>query len=402
MPLFRRGEKDGATKTIAIVDIGSGSVGAALARLDRHGPPAILAQKRVEIPVLQTRESQKLADMTFKAASEAMRHIAAAGKPEHIAVFLPAPWSSLYLRTVRLARPKEFRVNPGVVEKMVGECVVREHPDAIGDTVIERSAVGIKLNGYAVDNLPKDALVLSAELTVISVTAPQAFFGALKDEAGKIFHRTPLSFHSTSIAAAYAVSVIAPDTADYLLCNSEGEIAECLLVQDHAPAGSATAPAGCNAILRTLSTHADMARAEASSALALARNDTSPMSKKLMGTLSAAQKECAEGFRAAAKELLASSSGTPRVVYILGNGSEGQWFADAVAGASSMKSLFPGGAAVRTLLPGDLEKCLSKTPAIAAGQGAARPEAPDLFLALEAVFADARFDRNLAFNFKLK
>ena len=137
-----------------------------------------------------------------------------------------------------------------------------------------------------------------------------------------------------------------------------------------------------------------MARAEATSALTLARNAASPMADKLDKTISSAQKECSEGFRGAAQELVAAF-GAPRTIYIVANGPEGQWYADSIANAPFLKSVFPAGVSIEAVTQSMLAPHIKNT----GGTGAAA-KSGDIFLALEAIFADARFDEHRALNFR--
>jgi len=412
MSLFGK-KKEGSTKTIVIVDIGSGSVGCALAQLDRSGPPALLAQVRVDVALDAARSGEKIADAALKSAKEAMAPIAAKARAnaaalalskdspkdvriDHVAVFLPAPWSSLFLRNIRLARDIPIQIDPELVERMVDDYVKRERPDTDREEVIERSAVGIRLNGYSVADVPKQAVASVIELSIVSATAPKEMLAELRALIQEVFgHHVPITFHATSVAAAYALSVVMPNTPDYIFCNSEGEVTELLLTLEHVPSGVATATVGCNTILRTLSAHADMARVEASSALTLAKNERSPMNQKLSKTLTTAGKECSEGFRTAAAELVKTAAAA-RTIYIAGNGPSATWYADAVARAPFLKTLFPSGVSVEAVTYSTLSKFVKNTETTST----AGAKTNDAFLALEAIYADARFDERRGLNFK--
>ena len=407
--LFGKNEA-GSKKTIVIVDVGSGSAGAALVTLNREGAPALLGQTRIETPLAGARNAVKIADRVYAAAKEAVGQIEAVKSDfvatfpsenvSHIAVFLPAPWCTLFLRNIRVSRTTPVRVTPAVIERMVSDYVRTERPDDANEEVIERSAVGVRLNGYAVEELPKDATALTIELAVISATAHKEFVSRLRDMVrGAFGHHVPVTFHSTSLAAAYALSVIHPEKPDYVLCNSEGELTELLFAFEHTPSGVATSTAGCNALLRTVSVHANMGRKETSSALTLARNSRSPMSEKLSKTLRAATKECAEGFYTAAKTLV-PKLGSPNTIYILGNGPEVAWYADSVAEAPFLKSLFSARTPVETVRYAALANYITIPPG-SASLGTTAKEG-DVFLALESLFADARFDEHHALHFNIK
>src|SRR6185436_2890581 len=96
--------KGGDSKIIAILDVGSGSIGGALARLNKDGKPSFLYTTREELPMRMNRTGDQL----MKDALEASDRIFTVIKKnaalwsdnnritpqiiEHVAVFLAAPW----------------------------------------------------------------------------------------------------------------------------------------------------------------------------------------------------------------------------------------------------------------------------------------------------------------------
>ena len=401
--------KRGVKKNIVIIDVGSGSVGAALVTLNKEGAPALLGQTRIETPLATSRSSKKIADLVRTAAKEAIGQIEAVKRDflatfpneivSQVAIFLPAPWCTLFLRNIRVSRITPVRVTPAFIERMVADYVRTERPDEKNEEVIERSAVGIRLNGYAVEDIPKDSMASTIELAVVSATAHKEFVSRLRDMVYAAFgHSVRVTFHSTSIAAAYALSAVHPERPDYVLCNSEGELTELVFAFEHIPSGVATSTAGCNALLRTVSVHANMGRKEASSALILAHHARSPMAGKLAKTLRAATKECTEGFHTAAKALV-PKLGAPSVIYILGNGPEAVWYADSVAAAPFIRSLFSARIPIEALGYAAIAQYVTIPPGSTSLGSTAKNG--DVFLALEALFADARFDEGRTLHFRV-
>ncbi len=394
------GSQDGKTKTVLLCDIGSGSVGLALAELSRGGPPTLLLAERAALPALKSRDAAALLEGMQKAFREAgnryrtsvARLLAATPQggrerlqPVHAAAFLRAPWCDVLLRNIRFARTSAFRVTPALLEKMLSDYVRRERPDEKGETVVERSAVGIRLNGYAVAEMPRSSEVTSAELTALSVTAPAAFLKALRGEIDALSGGVPVTAHSASVAASFSAGSLLPSAPDYLLCEVGGEMTELVLVLEHIPAARATFGLGSNLFARTLETHAGMQAAEVPSAMRLAKDKRSPMREKLGGTLGAAQQEYGKAFSAAYRDLAAAGGSAP-TIYILAEESMDHWLEQAIAG-SAMAAPPPQ---VRVIGSEMLGSYISPAPG-----------ARDTALSLFALFADARFDEHHSFNFKL-
>ncbi len=97
-------------RTIALVDIESGSVGSALARLGGKDAPKLFAETRIEIPFGTTRSSADLLRQVDLALQEALLHagtvaarmraheaVAEQGAIASVAVFASPPWAAMHL-----------------------------------------------------------------------------------------------------------------------------------------------------------------------------------------------------------------------------------------------------------------------------------------------------------------
>jgi hypothetical protein len=102
--------KKGSGKTLAIVDIESGSAGAALVRLSPQEAPKLFAETRVPIPLLHTRDAQGIAREIERATEEALVRVSSTathlrqhdtvsnhGVIDRVAVFLAPPWARMHL-----------------------------------------------------------------------------------------------------------------------------------------------------------------------------------------------------------------------------------------------------------------------------------------------------------------
>ena len=407
--LFRR--TTSATKTVALIDISSGSVACSIVRLNREGPPEILIAERAAVAANPSRGATGLMQTMQKSFLECAErlHASMAGvlasipdevlrqtlHPSHAAVFLRAPWSEVYLRNVRFARKEPFPVTPATRERMLVEYVRREKPDEKEDEIVERSAVGVRLNGYAVADIPPGTEVENVELTVVSPTAPKIFLGAVRDVLRARFGSVPVTFHSAGIASSFALASIMPEEPDYLLCETAGDMTEILLVLEHIPSGRATMPVGDNLFSRTLESHAGMSPAETSSILRIAAEETSSARHKLGKTLGAAQKQFAEEFIKSVRGFGEALSGV-RSIRLLAEEPAAHWLRGALADNPSLKALFPQGFSVAPVDRALLNLHLGKSPLAVHNEASG-----DLSLGLLSLYTDARFDEHRAFNFTL-
>ncbi len=278
-------------RTVLIVDIESGSVGAALARLVPGEPPKLFAEARVALPIFTTlssatlvREIEKtLRELLLHASLVATRlrghtHVSDMGVVSSALVFLSPPWTSLTQHQKGLQWEHE--------------------PSLVGEV---RRAV-------------------------------EEVFGAV-----------PTTFHAFGIAANHAANTLFQTQHTSLLCTMGGEVGELLLVDSGAIAGHATIPLGQHMVLRTLQHHAGLSAQEARSALHLPAAHNEP--------LNVAAVHLAREFAAAAHELVGARS--VRGILVIAPEPAGEWFAQALAcspgSADSLVELFPQGTTVRAL-----------------------------------------------------
>ncbi|MGH7141740.1 MAG: hypothetical protein ACREGH_03860, partial [Minisyncoccia bacterium] len=280
-------------RVVALIDIGSSSAAAALVEVGGD-KPIVLAHKRVAMPIDGSRGAAGLEARMLTAAREAVRQVSRgrhAGKATSVAVFLPSPWSALTLDRIRFARAAPFVADEALVRRLMNVRLQREeHPgagEAFGYTLS-----GMRLNGYAADFFGETP-IMEIELTLGSARASRSLLerlGALARELSS----APADFYSSILAAAQALSLVITDENDYLICDSEGETAELLLVRDAIPEAHASIPAGRAGIVRTVALHGGFDTREISSALTLMADPRSPMSLSASGAIAAGRRACAE------------------------------------------------------------------------------------------------------------
>lgn len=236
--LFGRKKEEG--KTVLVLDIESGSVGAALARLNQDGTLRLMSEMRTHSPIRHTRSAEILAKdalgmlgNSVKKVSEfasTLRHGAedpSLGRVSGISVFMSPPWGKPNLQTG----------TPDFVPHM------------------------------------KDMI---------------------RKELSPYFDITP-NFYTGAGAASAAMRALLPYEDKYLLCIVTHEMTELLLIYNGAVAGHATIPHGINLPLRTMKSHGNLSDAEARSALHLGH---------LEEPLLHATESYAKEFKGAARELL--------------------------------------------------------------------------------------------------
>lgn len=372
---------------IGIVEVGNGSVGASLVRLDRKGPPHILASSRLYIQMQDLRTAGMLHAALVRELPQALQALHQALPPREsgalseIVFLLSAPWVRIAsIRTLRFSRTAPFRVTEDLLERMLADemRLSQRTQTEDGFSILERTIVGLRLNGYQVSTLPASA-VNTAEVTFFTALGANDVLAAIADASEEFFPRVRRSFHSTPLAAYHGMATLYPSLTSYVFVNVTGEMTELLHVEEGAPVAFGTFPVGRNFLLRTLEANA-MPVHEALSAIELARHESSRLSLTLKETLDHTQEEWRRSFREALSALVPSGS-FPDTVLVVCDVRLDAWFADAVAREEFLAVSRGTTPTVKTLPISEFGR------AIIVGR-----DTPDSLAALTALFADARFD----------
>lgn len=283
------GGKQPEGRTVLLVDVENGSVGAALLRIEEEKRPRLFGFRRKNLPLLRSVSSALLAQEVVEAAREVLSHTSTVaarmrahfkfrplGSISRVELFLSPPWTNL-------------------------QSPQWHHDDIVVTPLIE-------------------------EIT--------ARFGHI-----------PVSLHPSGRPLASVARGMYPEEETLLLASITGEVTELLLLHNGAIAGRATLPHGHHLLLRTLQSHNGMSEGEARSALRLPAHgglNNLPMHEALR----AAGSHFTEEFKDVARELLAPST---QSVLVVTQEPVGEWFARTFSEHSSLQELFPQGGTVRAL-----------------------------------------------------
>ena len=214
MQWFSFGEKG---KKFLIIDIASGSVGAAVVRIARDARPIILFTAREAIAPAEELTPEHFFSATLHALKELCTHLFKLYRSEMAGVerahlFLRAPWVVSKTRSVRA----EFS-EPSVITEALLSSVIREAENGITENfraahrevasavrVVEKKITEFRVNGYAVASaLDKEARTL--ELTLLESFAPENAIVKFDTLFDSLTH-APREYHAGAAAAHGALS----------------------------------------------------------------------------------------------------------------------------------------------------------------------------------------------------
>lgn len=224
-------------RLIAIFDIGSGSVGGALATIpiDGKGVPVILKSARTEISFKNELDFDVfLNDMLIALESTAAQlYKAKIGAPQEIFCVMASPWYLSETRIIKMSREHPFAFTKNLADELFQKEITSLNDmykkkyggvDSIPE-IIEHHIMGVSLNGYPIaDPLGKKSR--SVEMNMIISLSPKVCLESIRKALSKTYHSTPVLFSSFAVASYIAVRdrYVTPDS--YLLLDVSGEITD--------------------------------------------------------------------------------------------------------------------------------------------------------------------------------
>lgn len=396
--LFSRTHRHTTGEVALIFDIGSGSVGAALALLSSMHKPIVLATERIELPFQETCESKRLQPLMLRALSEVVLSLLAEGIPRagllarrlkitDAFYMLAAPWCSVRTKTLSLAQKEPLRIT----DEVLSELVRHEDTDKAEDSDtaaspkrraaeerkrFERLLLHASLNGYDT-TAPLGKEARTAAFSFFESHSPSALLHAIENTVAHFVHPRRTHFHSYALASFSALLELFPDTADFLLADIGGEITEVLSVRTKILRDTFSFPLGRNHLIRTLARATSSSAGASQGLLSLAREKH--IHTAALESVDRARAAFCADWRthlAEAASRFSSASALSSPVLLSADADCADFFADCLKGMEAVADAPP----VVTVLQAKHVRPLVTLSAAGA--------AADLFLMLETVYAN--------------
>ncbi|MFQ5540796.1 MAG: hypothetical protein ACE5F4_00935 [Candidatus Paceibacteria bacterium] len=319
-------KKTGTKSDTLALDIGSGSVGAAILS-EASGAARLSAVARE--PVGSGTDTSRAA--LTQATESALKKLLERYTKEHIrkvVVALAAPWHEAHIRTVSSASKQPARITEETVTRAIARYQSEKSPRE-GNVDVEAVAVGVEVNGY------RTALARPVTGSTIGInlyesempTAVRQRFLSLIESA---FPHADISFSTFPLIALIALRSLVPETS-FAILDVAGEVTEVLIMHDDALHHIGSFPEGLYGIARGLAGEKDTT-GDALSRLALfARGELSQAEESAFAERYAkAFSAWREGFDEVMKTA-AEHTPIPRMVYLLSDREAAQWFTKGFA-----------------------------------------------------------------------
>ncbi len=320
-----------------ILDIGSGSVGAALVSLGEGHKPKVVYSVREDILFQDEFKFDRFLSSMLKTTESVLGKLQkkSSVKVKNMYCVLSAPW---YVSRAKIVGIKSAK--PVVFTKKKIDDLIKKEIDGIkkdfdtrykdltkfGAEIIEVENIFMKLNGYATnDPFGKSAESFEAHL-YISMSSQQVI-KAIKEKVNKTFAVRNLMFHSFSLSAFSTLRDMYSNLNDFTFMDISGEMTEMSVVRQGALIETVSFSLGKNFILRAIASHLGTVSDDALSSFALHMDEkmSGESKKKMVSTLEFVQKEWLDAFR---KNLISLSARTvlPGKIFIITDTPFGQWF----------------------------------------------------------------------------
>lgn len=248
--------------TVLLVDIGSASVGVALAEMREGKPPHLSALSRKDIPFQEALTSAQFISAMVRALDHAIKEVMKGKKgvrvPEHIFCTLSAPWFILKNRRFVISKDKEFEIDAALIEGSFNaeiEKLKEEVKDILplkDVAVIEKNIIQAKLNGYEIKDRPYGRRAKEVELTAtVSLSSLRAIEG-IRRAIDRSFNVSSIHFGVFPVAAFSTIRDLFPHERDFLFLDIAGEATSVSFVAQDILTDTVSFPYGKNFFIREI------------------------------------------------------------------------------------------------------------------------------------------------------
>ncbi len=256
-----------------VLDIGNGSVGAALVVFARGAKPRMVFTHRAPLSIPIQPDSKHLSAVMLSALESAVSHVAEQGphvlhslgikneKVRHTFCILASPWYASKTKIVHIENKDPIFITKGFVRELLDkeEGLFEEnllvHSEGVfskGDfKVIEKKVIHTTLNGYSTSS-PYEKRAEHIELAIHLSVAPTSVVDAIERIVGKFFYAKHMLIHSFPLVGQSVVSDLAPSETNFLFVDVSAEVTDVSFVENHVLMETASFPMGRNHLVREI------------------------------------------------------------------------------------------------------------------------------------------------------
>lgn len=254
-PFFKKEAK----KIIAILDIGSDSVG--MSFVDMTGAPKIIKTYREDIPFREKIDFTEFMNDMIKSVGNVCQKISSSGvlAPQKISVILSSPWYISEAKHINFEDKHSFLFTEKMSDKILGQEIIsikNNHNKMYGEgddgvIIINKDILEVKLNGYIVHD-PINKKARSVEMDMILTLASKSCIRLIKKAVGSVFSDIPQEFNSAMSSLHITTREKYHDINSFIIIDVGGEVTDIVVVLDDVPKHIASFPFGRQTFFRYL------------------------------------------------------------------------------------------------------------------------------------------------------
>ena len=265
---------------VAIFDIGNGSVGGALVKLEAHHTPIILYTHREPLTFspqpspkyLMTAMLKMLETVAVNLHKEGLKRIKHSFFGSHklrdaYCVFA-SPWYISQTKIIKEENNDAFTISSSAMNELIKkeqdqftkEIKEGKYQQIFGpDTVLlEKKIIDVKLNGYDIHN-PVGKKARELELTLFSSFISKEIIDSVDKTIHKAFAVRSINHSSYSLVSWNACKILFPDTRDHFFFDVSSEMTDISLISKDILIETISFPMGKSELLRRVVKEFDMA-----------------------------------------------------------------------------------------------------------------------------------------------
>jgi hypothetical protein len=337
-------------KVILMLELGSGSVSGALAKIGGKSKPVIFYSVREQITFQENLQTDRVLPLMLTTLDKICLKVQKDGlvnipkeitkrSIDEIHFILSSPWTISQTKIAALNFEKPTVITNGLISKIIEEQEKNAEVSAKAffetlhevedDLVFEKKTIQIKLNGYKVnDVIGKSANRIDLAI-LISITS-KVIMNQIKEVVNKYFLAEKNDTHSFTMSSLSVIrDIVQPERKGYTILDLSSEITDLALVRDEIMSGGISFPIGRNHFVRRVSKDLNISIEEAFAALATyhSKNLDKIYELKIENSLAVAMLEWSAKLKESL-EILSKKAYIPRTIIKITNDDFGRFFAN--------------------------------------------------------------------------
>lgn len=220
--------------SVALIDVGSASVGGAYAHFESGATPTIYYTARVPIERRpeeapedsMLRSLDVLGHILLNHGAPALRQETGSGRIDSVVVSVAAPWQQTTVRVESIQQEKPFVFTKHLLDEVLAkERAQKEHSVNTGESVIATI-----LNGYEVTN-PFGKKASRADLVVLSSCIDKTVAEKVTRQLRRLYHTHTISYTAFAPMSYAVLRDLYPHERDFLILEVAGEATDLAFVK---------------------------------------------------------------------------------------------------------------------------------------------------------------------------